>query len=279
MGTPPPWSKVIANMMGSRAAPKKRDPLQQRIPTNPKYAHVKSTLDTGASMSKYQEKNELSFHPRKDEYFKRIKGSQLVELIEDEDVEEETVYGLVSQQDTATEVGQHVVHGPGATDMDEALYLLLDLRDEMEHQIGHIATAVAYPHTQLTHSTNYFSAEIYRYKNRPDRMIIIYDDDERIAAPAAKLFVERGVENVYVLTGGLRKFCEKHEEFVSGMLPEYHHQSCPPTAKSRSSRAPPTGHSGSSRAPPSARSVVSGRSMVSNVSQRSHGAPSLTMAR
>ena len=33
-------------------------------------------------------------------------------------------------------------------------------------------------------------------------MIIIYDDDERIAAPAGKLFVERGVENVYVLTGG-----------------------------------------------------------------------------
>lgn len=259
-------------MLGSRRAPRKRDPLQQRIPTNPKYAHVKSTLDTGASMSKFVEKSKDSFHPRKDEYFKRIKGSQLVELIEDEDVEEETVYGLVSQQDTATEVGQHVVHGPGATDMDEALYLLLDLRDEMEHQIGHIATAVAYPHTQLTHSTNYFSAEIYRYKNRPDRMIIIYDDDERIAAPAAKLFVERGVENVYVLTGGLRKFCEKHEEFVQGEVPEYP-ESSPPTAGScrtaRSSRPPMTGRSGASHA---------SRSSVATVaSQRSHGAPSLAM--
>merc|ERR1712159_951326 len=119
-GSQQPTNQQLTMMARSR--PKKRDPLQERIPTNPKYAHVKSTLDTGASMSKLVEKHKDSFHPKKDEYFKRIKGSQLVELIEDEDVEEETVYGLVSQQDTATEVGQHVVHGPGATDMDEALY-------------------------------------------------------------------------------------------------------------------------------------------------------------
>merc|ERR1711988_690212 len=275
MGTPPPWSKVIANMMGSRAAPKKRDPLQQRIPTNPKYAHVKSTLDTGASMSKLVERSKDTFHPKKDEYFKRIKGSQLVELIEDEDVEEETVYGLVGQQEETTEVGPCVVHGQAAQDMDEALYLLLDLRDEAEFDACHINTAIPYPHTQLTHSTNYFSAEIYRYKNRPDRMTIIYDDDERIAAPAGKLFVERGVENVYVLTGGLRKFCEKHEEFVDRIIPEYP-ESSPPTAKtarsktgSSTSRPPPTGRSGAS--------IHSISSQGTVASRRSHGAPSLAM--
>lgn len=262
--------------MSGRARPStKRDPLQQRIPTNPKYAHVKSTLDTGASMSKFNEKSKDTFHPKKDEYFKRIKGSQLVELIEDEDVEEETVYGLVGAQETSAEVGPCVVHGEAAQDMDEALYLLLDLRDESEYDQCHISTAIPYPHTQLTHSTNYFSTEIYRYKNRPDRMIIIYDDDERIAAPAGKLFVERGVENVYVLTGGLRKFCEKHEEFVQGIIPEYP-ESAPPTAKSgrsklgtSSTRPPPTGRSSAS--------VRSAGSMASMQSGRSHGAPSLAM--
>merc|ERR1712023_340012 len=183
-------------------------------------------------MSKFQDKMKDKHVPKKDEYFKRIKGSQLVELIEDEDVEEETVYGLVGQQEVSTEAGAAVVvHGEGAQDMDEALYLLLDLRDEQDHDQCHIATAIPYPHTMLTHSTTYFSSEIYRYKNRPDRMIIIYDDDERISAPAAKLFVERGVENVYVLTGGLRKFCEKHEEFVQGEFPEYPEPS-PPSAGS-----------------------------------------------
>merc|ERR1711988_1556690 len=271
MGTPPPWSKVIANMMGSRAAPKKRDPLQQRIPTNPKYAHVKSTLDTGASLSKATERSKQTYHPKKDEYFKRIKGGQLVELIEDEDVEEETVYGLVGQADETTEVGPCVTHGEAAQDMDEALYLLLDLRDEVEFDMCHITTAIPYPHTQLTHSTNYFSAEIYRYKNRPDRMIIIYDDDERIAAPAGKLFVERGVENVYVLTGGLRKFCEKHEEFVTGIPPQYPESTPPATAKSRVKT------SGSSRPPLTGRSGASVSSQATVASQRSHGAPSLAM--
>jgi len=233
-------------------------------------------------MSKLQAKMKDRHHPKVDEYFKRIKGGQLVELIEDEDVEEETVYGLVGQQEVSVEVGAtSIVHGQAANDMDEALYLLLDLRDEQDFEQCHIASAMPYPHTMLTHSTNYFSSEIYRYKNRPDRMIIIYDDDERIAAPAGKLFVERGVENVYVLTGGLRKFCEKHEELVTGTPPEYA-ESCPPTAKSGgrsvsggiSSRAPPTA---SSRAPPTAQSRRSNASVASHATHRSHGAPSLAM--
>ena len=36
-------------------------------------------------MSKLKEKMKDSYQPKKDEYFKRIKGSQLLELIEDED--------------------------------------------------------------------------------------------------------------------------------------------------------------------------------------------------
>lgn len=125
-------------------------------------------------MSKHTERSKDTFHPKKDEYFKRIKGSQLVELIEDEDVEvrafpsmcscarvtsdtvrrfhfqEETVYGLVGEQDETTEVGPCIVHGEAAQDMDEALYLLLDLRDEAEFDVCHINTAIPYPHTQVT---------------------------------------------------------------------------------------------------------------------------------
>ena len=60
--------------------------LPQRLPF-PRYAHVKSGLDTGSSMSKCMEKMKDVHRPKGDEYFKRIKGSQLLELIEDEDVE------------------------------------------------------------------------------------------------------------------------------------------------------------------------------------------------
>jgi len=227
---------------------------------------VKSGLDTGASVSKALEKEKSTHRSKKDEFFKRIKGSQLVELIEDEDVEEETIYGLVAQKEEA-EVGPTVVHDGAAQDMDESLFLLLDLREEADYEQCHIATALSYPYVQLTHSTNYFSSEIFRYKNRPDRMIIIYDDEERIAAPAGKLFVERGVENVYVLTGGLRKFLDKFEELVRGVPPAYEGE---PPATSR-------GGTAASRPPMTGRSGASVSTTATASTQRSHGAPSLSM--
>lgn len=39
-------------------------------------------------------------------------------------------------------------------------------------------------------------------KNRPGKIIILYDEDERIASAAATTFVQRDVENVFMLSGG-----------------------------------------------------------------------------
>lgn len=48
-------------------------------------------------------------------------------------------------------------------------------------------------------------------KNKEGRMLILYDNDERVAAPAAALMIQKGWENVYVLSGGKflapRRFC------------------------------------------------------------------------
>jgi rhodanese-related sulfurtransferase len=59
------------------------------------------------------------------------------------------VYGLVERNEASSEVGPCVTHGEAASDMDEALYLLLDLRDEADFENCHIATAMPYPHTQV----------------------------------------------------------------------------------------------------------------------------------
>ena len=39
--------------------------------------------------------------------------------------------------------------------------------------------------------------------NKPGHIIILYDDSERRAAQAASVFVQRGVDNVFLLSGGL----------------------------------------------------------------------------
>ena len=38
--------------------------------------------------------------------------------------------------------------------------------------------------------------------NKPGLIIILYDDNERIAPQAATVFVEKGVENIFLLSGG-----------------------------------------------------------------------------
>jgi len=218
---------------GTFGVKKRRDPLQQRVPQNPKYENVRSTLDTGSSVNKWKASN-ADAKPKKDEYFKRIRGSQLIELMDEEDIEEESVYNIGVDE---SEENRTAVHTAEEVDPSEALFLLLDIRSEEDFNTGHIRMAIHYPHTQLHHATNYFTSEIYRYKNRPDRMIVLYGDDDKSAAAAATLFVEKGVDNVFVLTGGLSKFVVKFEEYIQGDVPEFDDvSSCPPsTAQSRNS--------------------------------------------
>ena len=64
-------------------------------------------------------------------------------------MKEETVYGLVGTHDGSERVGQTVVHDGGALDMDEALFLLLDLREERAYTDCHISTAISYPYVQV----------------------------------------------------------------------------------------------------------------------------------
>ena len=47
-------------------------------------------------------------------------------------------------------------------------------------------------------------------------MIIVYLLDERIGTEIATRFVEKGYENVYLLSGGIEKFLEEFTELVEG---------------------------------------------------------------
>ena len=49
------------------------------------------------------------------------------------------------------------------------------------------------------------------------RILILYDEDERLAVPAAQLCVEKGVDNVFVLTGGLVAFGGRFLDLLEGV--------------------------------------------------------------
>ena len=50
----------------------------------------------------------------------------------------------------------------------------------------------------------------------PDKLIIIYMNDERQGVQYAQILAEKGYENVFLLSGGIEAFLEDFTELVEG---------------------------------------------------------------
>uniref|UniRef100_A0A3Q2T4D6 Centrosomal protein 41 n=1 Tax=Fundulus heteroclitus TaxID=8078 RepID=A0A3Q2T4D6_FUNHE len=93
-------------------------------------------------------------------------------------------------------------------------YLLLDVRDRDQYDCCHIIGAHSFPVAMLSRTMNPYTKEVLEYKNALGKIIIVYDEDERIASLAATTMCERGFENLFMLCGGLKVIGQK---FPSGM--------------------------------------------------------------
>ncbi|XP_072242529.1 centrosomal protein of 41 kDa [Leuresthes tenuis] len=112
-------------------------------------------------------------------------------------------------------------------------YLLLDVRDRDQYDSYHIISAHSFPITMLSRTMNPYTKEVLEYKNTPGKIIIVYDEDERIASQAATTMCERGFENLFMLCGGLKVIAQK---FPSGMTTGSIPASCLSSPKSSKER-------------------------------------------
>ncbi|XP_076351961.1 centrosomal protein of 41 kDa-like [Tachypleus tridentatus] len=144
----------------------------------------------------------------------------------------------VSDLDTTRSTFQSVISGVGELDLrkgvknspeynpvslDEASlpYVLLDVRDRDAYKECHIIIAKNYPYTMLSRSCNYETKELLDFKNRPCKIIVIYDEDETIAPNVASTLVQRGYDNVFLLSGGLKLAALKFPQgLITGTLPK-----------------------------------------------------------
>ncbi|CAL8358991.1 unnamed protein product [Lota lota] len=94
-------------------------------------------------------------------------------------------------------------------------YLLLDMRDRELYDQCHIISAYSHPIALLSRTMNPFTKEVLEYKNAAGKIIIVYDEDERIASQAATVMCQRGFDNLFMLSGGLKVIGQK---FGEGML-------------------------------------------------------------
>ncbi|KAG8200179.1 hypothetical protein JTE90_024964 [Oedothorax gibbosus] len=206
--------------------------LNKKVPENPRYKHVKPAIDTGKNVKRHIddliEKQKHLSH-KKDEVFNRIKFSAFIKLAifvaKEQLQEKDNAEREISIQDedkvvTSNSKLANVLIGIGEIDLrNEKLkppvtssprtetkvpYLLLDVRDKDEYLKCHIKTAKHYPSAMLSRSNCYELEEMKIYKNNRPELIILYDDDESITSHVATTLVQRGYDNIYVLSGGLK---------------------------------------------------------------------------
>eukprot|EP00667_Euglena_gracilis_P022838 EG_transcript_25574 len=196
-----------------------KDILQTKIPSMGKYDDVGPTLNTGGNVLKVQPKSERK--SAEEELFKRMRGSTLHRLLTDPSPEMKVV--------------------------------LLDVRQPEEYGVCHIMEASNYPHTMLSRSTNELTPQMFQNKNKEGVLMVCYDYDESLAPRVCNTLIRKGIENVVLLTGGLRKYCRESHSNIFGTPP--------PPSPTSSVASGASGRASSFRSTPS---VVSGRSKPSS---------------
>ena len=207
----------------------KKNYLDKKVPLSNKYSGVKSSLNTGKTVKDMEIMSDQLVSKRKFEGFKRLKSSTLAKLLGEQNFTE-SIYNLAAEEEVkegAAETESVFSLNTNATGVSAVTYatealgitsdtkfLLLDLRDEDEFDKWHIKEAICFPVANLARDK--VSPELFRFKNKEDKLIVVYMNDERAGTQAGKLFVEKGYENVFLLSGGIEEFHTHFFELVEG---------------------------------------------------------------
>ena len=97
---------------------------------------------------------------------------------------------------------------------DQTSFLLLDLREPEEYDFWRIKESINYPVMNIARDK--MIPELFRFKNKANKLIIVYMNDERRGVAAANLLSEKGFENVFLLSGGIENFNEEFHHLVEG---------------------------------------------------------------
>ncbi|NXX97904.1 CEP41 protein, partial [Centropus bengalensis] len=132
----------------------------------------------------------------------------------------QSVISGIGEMDIEKDTSKKVDTQPKDTPYPDCPFLLLDVRDREAYDQCHIVGAYSYPITTLSRAMNPYTNDILEYKNAHGKIIIVYDNDERLASQAATTMCERGFENLFMLSGGLKVLAQKIPEgLVTGSIP------------------------------------------------------------
>jgi centrosomal protein CEP41 len=154
------------------------------------------------------------YSKRREEIFFRLTASQLYDLFSEYEADE---YESISEAGKSGDDLKIVTHAQNDTPINRKPYLILDVREPDYYNTCHILQARSFPYVYLRRDQ--LHPEVYNFRNKPETLIIIYCEDEKISRDAAKVLVDRGTDNIFLLTGGLIEFASNYPAFVEGIPP------------------------------------------------------------
>lgn len=106
------------------------------------------------------------------------------------------------------------------TAYDNCPFLLLDVQKEHLYDRCHIRSAINFDSSALNRTMNPYTPEIMKYMNKDETIIVVYDENEDLAAKVVTNFTERGINNVFLLSGGLKLIARRGlHNLVTGPYP------------------------------------------------------------
>jgi centrosomal protein CEP41 len=194
-------------------ARKPLNPLDKKIPINPRYANVGPVIDTGAKMKSEVPVSDKYIARRKGEMFKRIGAGALAALLNKEDLSENIYQPSSSSSSPVVTITEPDQQSP--TEPPEVF--IMDVRSEEDYAQCHIKSSVHYP-IQKVHRDE-ISVTLYKLKRKQaGKHLIVYHSDDKNSMPAAMAMVEKGWEEVLMLSGGIEEFAKKFPGLVDGVL-------------------------------------------------------------
>ena len=86
----------------------------------------------------------------------------------------------------------------------------MDLREPDEYEQYHIKEAVNYPGANIKRDK--LIPQIFNYKNKENKIIVVYHFDEKQGIDYAKEMFEKGYDNVYLLSCGIEGFAQEIQD-------------------------------------------------------------------
>ena len=167
--------------------------LEKRVPTNPRYAHIQPKVKSGVSMKDAVILSDKIIARRRNEIFDRISARGLLALLNEDKIDQESVYNVNSETPVISVVVPCDAQVPAVSAIQK--FPVYDFRVICD--VPSLPDVVQYSVARLLRDD--VSVELWRAK---DRRLFVFAADDKTTSAATTLLVQKGWTQAVAVSGG-----------------------------------------------------------------------------